>query len=382
MATEVGTELLERVRAAKLVIPPYPAAAAKLQQLNRDTSSIAEVAAIVGSDAVLAANVLRAATSAAQSAAAAPTTLEAAINRLGFDTLVRLAIAVSLGKSASASGPLAELRRNEWRRSLIAGVFCRDLAAQRGLDPSQAFLAGLLHDFGAIIAIAGLESLGTLPTLPAVHWKRLVDELHIELGATVAEAWKLPASIAQVMSHHHLPEGQGPLVQLVAMVDHVIAILDRGAMTGIGALVEVAGLKTPERYQIGMLLPKVSEAMDQFEMPAKHAPSAVEVSATLEDGWEVDFDVLSKRGAVYHVCALAANQIAIVSGEPMNPGWLTEFRFGGDFVEIMVNVVTCSPRAGGDFLVVLQPFALGGDGKRVWLELIERTRQQPSRAAV
>ena len=90
-----------------------------------------------------------------------------------------------------------------------------------------------------------------------------------------------------------------------------------------------------------------------------------------------DFDVVNRRGAMYHVCALAPNQLAITSKEPMNPGWLTEFRFGGDAVEIMVNVVTCSPRAGGDFMVVLQPFALGGDGKKVWLELQQRTREQP-----
>ncbi len=382
--TGVGMQLLERVRQAKLVIPPYPAVAAKLQQLPRDTSSLADVAAIVGTDAVLAANVLRAATSAAHSAAAAPTTLEAAVFKLGFETMVRLAIAVSLGASASAHGPLAELRRNEWRRSLISGVICRDLAQRRGIDPSQAFLAGLLHDFGAIVAIAGLETLGDLPTLPALHWKHLVDELHTELGTTVAETWKLPAQIAQVMSHHHLPEGQGPLVQLVAMVDHVIAILDRGSMTGIAALIEVPGLRTEERYQIGMLMPKIAEAMDQFETTAKAGPSAVEhvAPAALEDGWEVDFDVLSKRGIAYHVVAIAANQLALVSKEPMNPGWLTEVRFGGDAVEIMVNVVTCSPRVGGDFLVVLQPFALGGEGKRIWLELLHDTRDQGPRVAV
>ncbi len=381
VATEVGTQLLERVRQAKLVIPPYPAVAAKLQQLPRDTSSLADVAAIVGTDAVLAANVLRAATAAAHSTGAAPTTLEAAVFKLGFETLVRIAIAVSLAAAASAQGPLAELRRNEWRRSLISGVICRDLAQRRGIDPSQAFLAGLLHDFGAIVAIAGLETLGNLPTLPAPEWKALVEELHTELGATVAETWKLPAQIAQVISYHHLPAGQGPLVQLVAMVDHVIAILDRGSMTGIAALIEVPGLRTEERYQIGMLMPKVAEAMDQFETTAKVGPSAVE-AALLEDGWEVDFDVLSKRGVTYHVVAIAANQLALVSKEPMNPGWLTEFRFGGDAIEIMVNVVTCSPRAGGDFLVVIQPFALGGDGKRVWLELLHNARAQVPRVAV
>ncbi|CAN5376933.1 hypothetical protein BH11MYX1_BH11MYX1_02570 [soil metagenome] len=381
-ATEVGVELLRRVRQAKLVLPPYPAVAAKLQQLPRDTSSLAAVAAIVGTDAVLAANVLRAASSAAQSTATVPTTLEAAVYKLGFEALVRLAIAVSLGASASAGGPLAELRRNEWRRSLISGVICRDLAQRRGLDPSHAFLAGLLHDFGAIVAIAGLESIGALPTWPAPRWRKLVDELHVELGVLVAASWKLPAPIADVIAHHHAPAGHGPLVQLVAMVDHVIAILYRGAMTGIAALIEVPGMRTEERYQIGMLMPKIAEAMDQFETAAKAGPSAVEPPRTLEDGWDVDFDVVSRRGVTYHVCAIAANQLALASEEPMNPGWLTEFRFGGDAVEIMVNVVTCTPRAGGDFLVVLQPFALGGEGKKVWLGLLDDTRAQAPRAAM
>ncbi|HEY0254203.1 MAG TPA: HDOD domain-containing protein, partial [Kofleriaceae bacterium] len=274
VAQELAARLVQRLAGNEITLPPYPAVATQLQRLPRDTVKLSEVSAIVATDATLAASVLRQASSVAFGGVP-PATLEAALGKLGLDTVVRTAITVALGKSAGAAGPLADMRRDEWRRSLLSAVFAKELASRRGIDPNQAFLAGLLHDFGALVALACLEEESKLPLLPAVIWRSVIDKVHVELGSVIAARWKLAAPLVDVIAHHHAPNNCPPanrsLAQLIATVDHIIAILDRSAMTGIAALIEVPGLATDERYRIGGLMPQIGEQMAKFELAARGA---------------------------------------------------------------------------------------------------------------
>ena len=384
---DLSVQLVHRLRTSEIRIPPYPAVALALEKL-RDGSTLPEVAAIVGTDASLAATVLRQAATASQRSNAPPT-LEAAIWKLGFDHLMRIVLASSLGATANAPGPLALLRRDQWRRSLLAGMFCRELASRRGVPPDLAFLAGLLHDFGAIAVVACLETLGVeqLPVLPEATWRGLVNDLHVEFGMIVATRWKLPEPISEVISHHHTPQScarvHRPLVQLVAVVDDIITILDRGSTDGIGALTDVPGLDHDERFRIGALMPKVAEQMASFEAPVSSAApaTAIEPEATaLEGGWPVDFEISGRNGASYQACALAGNAVAFKSAVALQPGWLCDLNLKAppDLVTMLANVLCCEPQADGSFLVTAQPFGLGGDDKAAWLRLVTRTHRSTS----
>jgi HD-like signal output (HDOD) protein len=381
-AKELAARLVQKINdGSELTIPPYPAVAAQLQRLPRDTVTLAEVASIIGTDASLTANLLREASS-AQFGGIAPTSLEGALGKLGLDAVVRTAIAVALGKSAGAAGPLADLRRDEWRRSLLSAVFCKELATRRGVDAGQAFLAGLLHDFGTVVALACLEDGGQLPVMPAVTWRSVVDAVHVELGSIVAARWHLAEPLAAVVAHHHSPTNCPPvhraLTQLVATVDHIIAILDRGANTGIAALIEVPGLSSEERYRIGGLMPQLGEQMTQFELAAAQTHgSAVEPDDMLEDGWRVEFSVGTRREiSAYKACALSPNRMALESPTAMSTGWLTELVIceSSPALQVLANVVACTQRPNGTFLVVVQPFGLGGETKKGWLDLVAKTR--------
>ncbi|MEO7735498.1 MAG: HDOD domain-containing protein [Kofleriaceae bacterium] len=378
----LAAQLVEQLRTTEIRVPPYPAVAGQLDRLSRDPrTSVAEVAAIVATDAALAATVLRHANSAARSSNA-PATLEAAIWKLGVDELTRVVLASSVGAAASAPGPLALLRRDQWRRSLLSAMFCKELAGRRGVAPDQAFLAGLLHDFGAVVVVACLESLGAahLPVLPEATWRRLVDDLHIEFGMVVVARWKLPEPIAEVIASHHTPHTcmrvHRPLVQLVAIVDQIVEILDRPE-GGIAALAEVPGLEHDERFRIGALMPKVAEQMARFETPAvREVGSLITPTPSLLDGgWPVDFVIESRSQAEYRACALAPSMIAFRSAAMLQPAWLAEvtLRCEPDTIAMLVNVKSCEPQAG-EFLVTAQPFGLAGEDKAAWLRLIARTR--------
>ncbi len=382
---ELPAQLVQRLRAGDIRIPPYPAVALALEKL-RDGSTLPEVAGIVRTDAALAAAVLREA-SAASLRTNAPPTLEAAIWKLGFDQLMRIVMSTSLGVIARAAGPLALLRRDQWRRSLLAAMFCRELAGRRGVPTDLAFLAGLLYDFGAIAVVACLESLGpdALPGLPEARWRGLVDDLHVEFGMIMAARWSLPEPIAEVIAHHHAASRcarvHRPLVQLVAIVDEIITTLDRGSAEGIGALAGVTGLDADERLRIGTLIPKVAEQMAAFEPLPTPGPSAIARPGGPPDGsWPVDFAITGPRGASYRARALSGTAVVFTSPVALEPAWLCDLQLDAppEQLTMLANVLSCQPAIGGAYLVTAQPFGLGGENKAAWLRLVTRTRRENS----
>jgi HD-like signal output (HDOD) protein len=382
---DVGAHLSQQLRSAQIKIPPYPAVASSLDRLARDPrSSIADVTRIVATDAALAATVLRHTATAAMRSTG-PATLEAAIRKLGLDELTRVVIATTVGVVAGARGPLSTLRRDQWRRSLLSAMFCRELGQRRGVAPDQGFLAGLLHDFGAIVVLSCLESLGVaqLPTLPEAAWRRLVEDHHVEHGMVVVGRWQLPEPIAEVIAHHHAPEGcmrvYRPLVQLVAIVDQILEVLDRPD-GGITALVEVPGLEHDERFRIGALMPKVAEQMARFETPAeRELTQLVLAPETLEDSWPVDFAIQSRNQATYRACALSSATLAFKSPVVLQPAWLAELTLqcSPDPFTLLAHVKSCRPAPEGGFLVTAQPFGLTGDEASAWRSLIARTSREP-----
>jgi HD-like signal output (HDOD) protein len=380
---DLPAKLIEQLRTTEIRVPPYPAVASSLDRLSRDgRSTVTDVAKIVATDAALAATVLRHATSASLKSSA-PATLEAAIWRLGLDELTRIVLASSIGAAAGAPGPLSLLRRDQWWRSLLAAMFCKELAQRRGVQPDQAFLAGLLHDFGAVVVLACIESLKIkpMPVLPEATWRRLVEDLHVELGMVVVARWKLPEAIAEVVASHHTPHTSmrvyRPLVQLVAIADQILEILDRPG-SGIAALVEVPGLEHDERFRIGALMPKVAEQMARFEMPIERdVTSSIALPIRETDGeWPVDFAIDSRTGASYRACALAPTTLSFRSPAKLQLAWLVDLTLHcpPDTITMLANVKSCQLRPEGDYLVTAQPFGLAGDDKEAWLRLVDATR--------
>ncbi len=377
--------LTTRLEADRLRLPPYPAIALKLQQLaSSGRHGVRDLCATVNADAALVAAVLRQANSAASGATAPIASLEGAVNRIGVENLLRLALAQSVGVSASRTGPLASLRRDTWRMSLLAGRIALELAERRGIGKDEAFVAGLLHDFGAIIVLVGLEDLQVeLPVLPAETWKILVDRLHVRFGAVIAKRWNLPEPIVDAIQHHHdVASYQGPhraLVELIATVDHINAIFDRDPTTSVAALLEVPGLSQDERYRIGAMIPQIAEFMASFEAgsPAREVKAKTVVAkppAGLVDGWPVGFVVTTKRD-VYEACALSPNAVAFRGVVPLMPNWLAEMTLGTEpDLSMLANVRTCDQQSDGTYLMTAQPFGLDGKDKAIWLNLIGRTR--------
>jgi HD-like signal output (HDOD) protein len=377
--------LVARLRANQLHIPSYPAVATKLQELVSKGRRTDELASVAANDPPLVAALLANASSVAHGGAAAPASLSAAIQRVGMQELVRLALAASLGSVATAPGPLAGLRRDTWRCALLSARLCHDLAVRRGIDAEEAYLGGLLHDFGAIAVVAGLEESAKqapLPMLPEITWRAIVSRLHVPFGAAIAMRWKLPPSIATVIASYGQPPEmpKSPLVQLVQLVDRVIEKLDRAPSTGIAALLELRELSTDERYAIGAALPDVVAQMAAYTSStptAAAAPSKVEAAKREEEAWPVAFGVTqSGSPETMQARTISPSSFELVAKQPLTPNWLSDITMQcePEAIKMLVNVKSCEPAGDGSYLVVMQPFALAGPVKQQWTALLEQAR--------
>lgn len=376
-------QLVARLRANQVAIPTYPAVAAKLQALVAQRRATDELAAVAANDPALVAVLLARASSAASASAAldrgAAPSLAGAIQRIGVDELVRLALTASVGAAATMPGPLAGLRRDVWRCALVSARLCHDLAARRGIAAGEAYLAGLLHDFGAIAVLAAAEELGKevpLPTFPEPVWRALVSRLHLMFGNAIALRWKLPAGIAGVIASYGQPPTapRPPLVQLVQLVDRVIALLD-AAPGGGTALSDLAELSADERRAIDAALPEVVAQMALYApKPVKASESRVAPSRLDEESWPIAFEV-AIGGAQFQARSISPSTFELAGPTQLVPNWLVDAALActPEAIQLLVNIKSCEPE-GGQYVAVAQPFALAGAVKQQWRALIDNAR--------
>lgn len=226
--------IVELMTKGDLRIPPYPAVAFQIRELiGKGDYGLDALGRLAASDQVVAADTLRVANSVMYSRGAPVTSVKQAVQRIGANELAQIALASRLGGVACEEGLLSPIRRRAWIDGLSGAFLCHALARARGLTPDEAFAAGLLHDFGRIIAVTCLERIVAARKddrqRPAEAWEEIVDRYHVELGVVMAARWNLPAVLSEVISLHHADSAAGAaapaLVELVQAVDQVVGLL-------------------------------------------------------------------------------------------------------------------------------------------------------------
>jgi HD-like signal output (HDOD) protein len=389
---DLEADVFERLRDDLLHVPPYPAVVARLQSVLADERlGMREITSVVYADATLSATLLRLANSAAHGGKVRVDSLESAVLKLGTHELVKLATASSLGAIACAGGPLVWLRREQWRSSLFGAILCEALAVRRNIRPELAFMAGLLHGFGAVVVVACIEDISTKrPFAPLTEsdWRKVVALYQVEFGRVVATKWRLPDAIAMVMARHHLPEAcppiHRPLVQLVVAVDQGVKALDDHPGEGINALERVRGLATEDRSLIASLLPRLAAKMNSFDIssgePATQAASLTiaPAPASAADSWPVDFAAAVPHAAgAFRATAMSPERLELRGQASLTPGLLTcvtlAYRPEAP-VSLLMNVKACATVVGGEHIVTLKPFGLGRAEKVAWTQLVTESR--------
>ncbi|MCB9837715.1 MAG: HDOD domain-containing protein [Phycisphaeraceae bacterium] len=213
-------------------LPSLPAVAIEVLELTRDPNvSIKEIAKVVENDQAIASKVLRTINSSYYGLSSPCPTIQRAMGYLGLNTVRSLVLGFSLVDSfrsgADESG--FDLQRH-WRRALYGASGARSTANRAcSTDPDEAFIASMLQDVGMLAASmalgddyneAILEADGDHYAVEGIERERF-GFTHCEAGAALAERWRLPRSMIEVVRHHHHPQGAAPehrdLVQTVAL---------------------------------------------------------------------------------------------------------------------------------------------------------------------
>ena len=119
-----------------------------------------------------------------------------------------------------------------WWHSMVVAQFSKRIAEWLGeSQPEQAYLAGILHDAGAVPLLAavtaeatkGTRALHTIGDAPGPQRFRYgVD--HTETGRRLGTAWNFPYVLIETFSLHHMPcehFSAHPLVRIVAVAEQI-----------------------------------------------------------------------------------------------------------------------------------------------------------------
>jgi HD-like signal output (HDOD) protein len=381
--------VLERVAAGTLRVPPYPAVAVRVQEaLGRRETGLAEVAQLVGADAALTAAILRCANSALYRRGPPVAELLAAVTRIGANEVMRLLLASGLSGPAYVVGPLAVLRRVIWIEGLASAALCQELARLRGLRTEEAFVLGLLHDFGQVVATAALEAIleerRLEPRWPPATWEGMLDRLHVPVGRATAERWRLPPLVGEVIAAHHPPDGSAGrtcrdprLLEVVRASDAVVRLMLGATHLGPAELAAVPGLSAGERAALARVVEGVPEFVAAFETPAANAFVAsprVEQPETTLDGerrpsrFGVSIAV-ARRPRLFTAVEVHRDGLVLEGDEPLPEKRLLEAKiYAPEPFAAWVLTRLCR-RTGQGFRVEIQPFAMSEEQRELWGKL-------------
>jgi putative nucleotidyltransferase with HDIG domain len=223
-------------------LPTLPTVARQIvATANSPRTSATDVGALINRDQALTGKVLKLVNSAFYGFPQQIKTINHAIVILGFNKVKNVVLTASVFDLA-AEGTRHHLDvRRFWEHALGTAIAAQVVATQigRGVAPDDAFVGGLLHDFGKVILDQFLpEEYGpvldyarTDKTLLRAAEKEVLGFDHQQVGTWLAEKWKLPAELVTAIRYHNLPSSARDEREMAASV-HVGDIVCRALGVG------------------------------------------------------------------------------------------------------------------------------------------------------
>jgi len=216
---EVGhspKSLIESLELVRLHSPPH--ILGKLLDIcNNPDGSTEQLAEIIHIDAALTSRVIMATNSVSFAIGEPIDSMQRALTLLGHERVKTMVLTLSIQQLFSGLIPSQkEFVCNAWLDSLYCAVFAQDIAASLEYEfPHDAYLAGLLHDFGQIVFDAKHHEqyieVVSQDTEAEIIKKEVLTfgTSHAELGADIIERWQsLSMTISDAVRFHHEDEEQ------------------------------------------------------------------------------------------------------------------------------------------------------------------------------
>lgn len=203
-------ELLDKLRASNIRIPPRPQILQDIEAMLADDNSTERmIGQLISRDVGLTAEVFKIANSPAYRRGAKVDSVEQAVRILGRKTMGDVSRSALLRQQLG--GAAAKLE-SFWERCTDIGTLCSvlcDILERPGkLTTDQAYLIGLFHDCGVPVLMQHIKGYGhaQFDTPLAPDFLQEDDEnstSHCIAGLMVATEWELPDMLCEAIRSHH-----------------------------------------------------------------------------------------------------------------------------------------------------------------------------------
>ncbi len=220
MATATIDNKVKQVVSNIRNLPTPPIVFHQIQKVIHDPKvSAGQIAKILQEDPAMSVKVLKLTNSAFYGLQREIESVKQAVIIVGLEAIKNLVLSASVLDMFKGKDIDQEFQEKFWRHSLAVG-FCARLLAKMGrvrgmLDPDSAFSGGLLHDIGKVIMCCFLQAEHaqvkkerTTDQTSATYLieERVLGYNHCQIGAILAEQWKLPRRLTDAVAFHHHPQ--------------------------------------------------------------------------------------------------------------------------------------------------------------------------------
>ncbi len=267
-------------------LPTLPAYVFELNSLLAASPvDIKRVNDVIRTDPSLTAQILRLCNSAFMGFRSPITRIENAIVLVGTERLRTMVLTCSLVEYVGHRVSSEDIQ-SFWQHCFLTAALSERIArAIEYSQPEMAYLAGLLHDIGALplLVVASAESKTSLKPLSMAGWGESVEAEreqfgsdHCEIGRWIGVSWNFSPELLEVIAKHHSPTeaiDDPVLVGVVASADRFC--IHRGNVLG-GVPSEPAGRADKENqvifrnYLPGLRPDEVDKLVEMLETDFLH----------------------------------------------------------------------------------------------------------------
>lgn len=210
------------------------------EALSNPNSAFDDFAKIISADPALTSRLLKIVNSAFYGLSSQVETISHALNIIGTNQLVDLALASAV--TSKFRGIPRDLVNMEmfWMHSVATGIMARKIGEYKKMEGADRFyLGGMLHDIGSLVLFKELpeKSKTVLERCKKenVSLSFLEEEIfgmdHAEVGGKVLSGWNLPERIVAVVRYHHDPMASQKFfieASIIQLADHMVHELKIG----------------------------------------------------------------------------------------------------------------------------------------------------------
>lgn len=201
----------------------------KLAEILRDPNSeLDDIAALLRRDVALAARIVRISNSAAYGGGRTVSSIEQAVNRVGFGEVLKLVGTATAGRLSESALVCYDVSAKLLRDNMLYGAFAAEaLAGPAGIDPRVAYNAGLVRAVGMMVLDRiGRRDAASTPLFSPTRWPEfgaweasVFGVTSSDVTALVLNEWGFPADLTSAVRTHYLTEPSGFEQPLAALLN-------------------------------------------------------------------------------------------------------------------------------------------------------------------